>query len=31
VLCRPHDHILDTTAGTVIAHDLNEYRQLFAR
>jgi outer membrane protein OmpA-like peptidoglycan-associated protein len=30
-LCRHHDHILDTTAGTVIAHDLNEYRRLFAR
>jgi hypothetical protein len=31
VLCRTHDHILDTTAGTVIAHDLNEYRRLFGR
>jgi len=31
VLCRPHEHILDTTARTVIAHDLNEYRRLFPR
>lgn len=29
VLCRPHDHILDLTTQTVIAHDLNEYRRNF--
>ena len=27
VLCRIHDHILDTTSGTVIAHDLDEYNK----
>jgi hypothetical protein len=31
VFCRPHDHILDITARTVIAHDLNEYRRNFSR
>lgn len=31
VLCRPHDHILDITARTVIAHDLIEYRRNFHR
>jgi outer membrane protein OmpA-like peptidoglycan-associated protein len=28
-LCGPHGHILDTTARTVIAHDLVEYKKLF--
>ena len=30
-LCRTHDHILDTSARTVIAHDLDEYRKQFRR
>jgi hypothetical protein len=31
VLCGTHGHILDTTARTVIAHDLDEYKKQFRR
>jgi len=26
-LCRPHEHVIDTTSRMVIAHDLEEYRR----
>lgn len=30
VLCSTHDHIIDSDARTVIAHDLDEYKKSFA-
>jgi hypothetical protein len=31
VLCRTHDHIIDASAKTVIAHDVEEYKATFRR
>jgi hypothetical protein len=31
VLCRTHDHVIDASAKTVIAHDLDEYKAAFRR
>ena len=31
VLCGPHEHILDISTKTVIAHNLSEYQRLFRR
>jgi hypothetical protein len=31
VLCRTHDHVLDASAKTVIAHDLDEYKAAFRK